>query len=259
MPNHDNGLKVTNFDSGVVIALGDGHDDRVDDHGSSNTISFGNGDGDKFFAVQDSTGDTVTLGDGNHDTAIDDGGLGGNTFILGNGNSDSVIEFDQALHSTVTLGNGDHDYVALISFGFHLGQTDVTFGGPQAELDLGGAQGPSFLTPTTRDQTSIDTSGLDVISGLVQGDHIDLWRGSANIPTLATAANLAGVNGGAVLATGTYNASAHSFTQSATGHDALLTESTGFPGFVRFVSVVLVGAASDVAGSFLHHGVITLG
>ena len=44
MPNHENGLVVINYDSPVVIALGDGHNDRVEDRSrGSNVITLGDG------------------------------------------------------------------------------------------------------------------------------------------------------------------------------------------------------------------------
>ena len=63
-----------------------------------------------------------------------------------------------------------------------------------------------------------------------------------------------------MFASGTYNATAHTFTESATGHDALLTFDTqGAYSGSGFLSVVLVGAAGDIAGSTIHSGTITLG
>ena len=79
------------------------------------------------------------------------------------------------------------------------------------------------------------------MKGLVAGDHIVLPTSD----TLVTGAgNGAGVNNEAVLATGTYNATAGTFTFGGSGgHDTLLTYDDGAH---NFVSVVLVGYTAGV-------------
>jgi hypothetical protein len=131
----------------------------------------------------------------------------------------------------------------------------VTFGGLDAELDLRFSGGQSFVNPTTTGQTSVTTSVLDVISGLVTGDHIVL---PSLGETLATAPNLAGIADQAVFATGTYDAAAETFTEGS-GRDALLTIDSHGSGGTGFFSVVLVGAAHEIAGSTIHVGTITMG
>jgi hypothetical protein len=133
----------------------------------------------------------------------------------------------------------------------------VTFGGLGATLDLSQTAGPSFVVPTTKFQASVDTNNLDKISGLVSGDHIVMSGGDANHDTLAPkTSNLAGIDNQAAFAAGTYEAATHTFTFDRKGPDVLLTYDDGTH---QFLSVVLVGAAGDIAGAAINHGTITLG
>jgi len=289
MPNHDNGLFEIITQPFQSITLGDGHGDGVEDRSSgANTITLGggsydhvrifaaandlvtlgNGNDDYVFAgsVYGLTGpNTFNLGDGVHDSVVVEYSLGGNTVSLGNGDGDHVIlmyPISSSLnYDNVSLGVGAHDTAVLSTTGesgFVIGLASVTFGGPDATLNLSRTAGPSFPSPTTASETSIVTDQLDVVSGLVKGDHIILSGGAANLDALAKKPlpDLAGVHGQAVFATGIYNASAHTFTLGYPGNDALLTYDDGTN---HFVSVVLVGAAGDIAGSTIHHGTITLG
>lgn len=305
MPNHENGQVVINYDWGVDITLGDGHDDRVEDRSpGSNTISLGDGNHD-FVAAPFGGGDTITLGDGEGDAVVEGGrgfntiifgdgahdtfesavfhpGIpdptlffdtvtfgngagdaaiatdtyGGNTFIFGNGDGDRVVfvgrPFSHSEHDTVEFGHGAHDYVALNTIAYGVtGLVDVTFGGPAATLDLSAIQGPSFAYVGWL-QTFVPTTGLDVISGLVRGDHIVVPGSNVFVGR----GQFDGYIHGAVFTVGTYSASAHTFTESVKGLDAVLTFDTTS---AVFVSVVLVGAAGEIAGSTIHDGTITLG
>jgi hypothetical protein len=283
-----NGLGDVVADSsagGNTITLGQGNGDGAFVSGVGDTIALGNGALDQV-GLNGGGGDTVTVGNG-AGVALGDYSTGGNSITLGNGAGDLV--YDPAylvfgpisLGDAITVGNGPNDVVyelnpiaSTVHVGAGAGDTvylltgaagpyislflaTVTFGGPNATLDFNyiGAGGASFATPTLASQTFVSTSTLDVIKGLtVAGDSIVLNAG--NTDTLATTSNLAGVANEAVFAAGTYSALSHIFTESAAGHDALLTFDTGGS---NFLSVVLVGAAHDIAGSTIDSGTITLG
>jgi hypothetical protein len=268
---------------GNTIAVGQGDNSVVADiNGNYDIATLGNGAAD-IGVIYAATGVTMTLGNGDGDIGVDYS-HGGNTFILGNGAGDIVYApvGPDSSGETITVGNGANDTVVeLDSFAstIHLGHgwgdtvwlatgragpgsydAAVSFAARGATLDLFDAGGTSFASPTLASQASVSTAALDVIKGMVAGDSIILPTGAGNTDTLAAAANLAGVANQAVFATGTYNATAHTFTENATGHDALLTVDTqGAYSESGFLSVVLVGAAAEIAGSTIHSGTITLG
>ena len=257
----------------TYIAGGTGRWILHDDSPGDNIITLHSGPEDQVTVFQASH-DVITLGNGSHDFVQTGrgGSFGGsdNTVNLGNGNDDTVYDFQSRetpspFYDTITMGAGARDLVVLTTSAhdthtdspFITGVAHVTFGGPDATLDLRSTSGPSFFPATTAGQTSVDADRLDVIGGLVKGDHIHLSGFQApNTDVLGTSHGLAGVPGEALFATGTYSASVHTFTESAAGQDALLTFDDGTH---HFLSVVLVGAAHEIAGSTIHDGTITLG
>ena len=244
------------------IRLGDGQDSVSLFSGTANFVWLGNGNGDHVidasngadqFDLGNGSADSVSLsGAGNATITIGDGGNSGVTandtgndlIQIGSGANDSVQL--GAGHDTVTLGAGAGDVAQ-----FHAGISQVTFGGPDATADFSPILAASFATPTTASQTSILTNNVNVVVGLVTGDKIII---SSLTDDVTTAHNLAGVSGEAVFTTGTYDASAHTFTESAAGHDALLTFDSEA---ATFVSVVLVGAAAEVGHSTISGEIIT--
>ena len=260
---------VDHRDGNNAIVFGNGARDIFEATGgaANDIVTFGSGDGDIVNNYSQGGGNTFILGDGHGDRVTTDGTR--DTFILGNGAGDRVYDFGpRGRFNTFELGHGAHDYVALTTsfyFPYVRGLAHVTFGGPEAVLDLTHTTGPSFDPPTTTGQTDVFAEGLDVISGLVKGDQIILSGGQANTDTLATASNLAGVPNEAVFVTGTYGILfpghlSNFFAESPTGHDVLLTFDTqGANGGAGVISVVLVGAAGEIAGSTINHGTITLG
>ncbi|HEY2481812.1 MAG TPA: hypothetical protein VGI30_06395, partial [Caulobacteraceae bacterium] len=83
------------------------------------------------------------------------------------------------------------------------------------------------------------------------GDKIILPTGA---DALVSMHNMAGIMNDAVLTTGTYSAGGGTFTESLTGHDALLTYDAGGS---TFVSVVLVGGAAEAAHATISGDTIT--
>jgi hypothetical protein len=273
---HNTNFQIINVDplaANELVVLGDTPKDQVNDFSvNSNTIILGQGAGD---SVNSGTvGDNITLGDGKADMV----NLSGNgailsTVTLGDGANDRVIIdgfVDGSGDNLVSVGNGANDFVSTNGFSdiIHMGTgagdevqlaegfETVSFGGAKATLNLSADLHPSFFPPTTMAQTSVSTTELNIISGLVKGDHIVLAGGLLNTDTLATTSNLAGVAHEAALTAGTYDSVAATFTESAVGADALLTYDTPAGGFV---SVVLVGAAHEIPGSVIHSGTVALG
>ena len=287
---------INNYADDQIITLGDVAKDQVNDYSAGgNTITLGNGAGDSVYS--NAPYDSIFLGNGKADSVFLDKGTYFSDVTLGNGNLDSVTDNGFGF-SLISLGNGAGDTVsantllgdeiavgwgakdvvtafggadgyfietgagsgdvvrldtgAPVGIGGQDGASEVFFGGPNATLDLTYVVGPSSLAAPL-------TYRLDIISGLVKGDHIILSGGSANTDTVASSASLGGVAGEAVLTPGTYDSGAHMFTAGA-GPDALLTYDTqGANGGSGYVSVVLVGAAHEIAGSTIHAGTITLG
>ncbi len=245
------------------IRLADGRDSVSLFSGTANFVSLGNGIGDHVIDASNGA-DQFILGNGSTDSVSLTGG-GNSTISIGNGANSGVTANDTG-NDVIQIGDGANDFVQLgaghesVTFGsgagdvaqFHAGISEVTFGGPDATADFGGIFVASFAKPTTASQTSIATSHLNVVVGLVAGDTIYI---SSLTDDVTTAHNLAGVSGEAVFTTGTYSASAQTFTESASGHDALLTFSSEVSS--TFVSVVLVGAAAEVGHSTISGEAIT--
>jgi S-layer protein len=101
------------------------------------------------------------------------------------------------------------------------------------------------------------TTSLYILSGMVAGDQVVLPVAN---DTIALATNLAGVNGEAVFAHGTYNASAGTFTYGATGSDTLLTfDAVNASSTHALESIVLVGFVATAASTMSYNGAIVLG
>jgi S-layer protein len=237
---HGTGSGMTSGSGGnTEISLGNGVDD-IYLYSGINTVSLGNGANDYVQTVNSSG--HISLGDGAGDIVATTGG--NSTITLGNGAGDHVTI---GSIDTVTLGTGAGDRVD-----FSNSPANVTFQGPSAlaDFDSGQVAVASFATPTTTSQAEISTSNLNVVSGLVAGDQILL----PHVDSLAMATNLAGVAAEAVFTAGVYNAGAGTFTESLSGHDALLTYDSGGS---TFVSVVLVGAAAEIGHSTVSGETIT--
>ncbi|HEY2482106.1 MAG TPA: hypothetical protein VGI30_07910, partial [Caulobacteraceae bacterium] len=184
----------------------------------------------------------VTLGDGAGDT-VEAAGKGADTLHLGAGAGDSVSL--GAGRDIVFLGAGSGDVVAFAS-----GIANVSFAGPAATADLSTVTTASFATPTTASQAQVLTNNLNVITGFTAGDKIVLPAADA----VVVGHNLAGSDGQAVLASGTYDPLGGDFAYGATGHDAMLTYDAGGG---ALVSVVLVGGAAEMAHASVIGDVIT--
>jgi hypothetical protein len=204
--------------------------------------------------------DTVTLGNGNSDSVtISSAGAGTENITLGNGGTTIANENHVILTSSTATAN-IHVGTGVDSVTVGKGIDDVTFGSHTSTatlydtLSLSDLATASFTPPTTASQTSIVTSGLDVITGLVAHDQLAF---SANVTGVATAAadGLAGVSGDASFAHGTYSATNETFTYSASGTDTLVTFATD-AGATTYDSIVLVGT-SFVAPTISGH-VVTL-
>jgi hypothetical protein len=143
------------------------------------------------------------------------------------------------------MGSGSGDTVT-----FGSGIANVSFAGPAATADFSAVTTASFTTPTTASQAQVLTNNLNVITGFAAGDKIVLP--AADIVVVGH--NLAGFNGQAVLASGTYDPVGGDFAYGTAGHDALLTYDAGGG---AFVSVVLVGGAAEMAHATAMGDVIT--
>jgi S-layer protein len=223
------------------ITLGNGAHDLVEVSGngfSTFTVVVGNGlDSEVTTSIGAAT---VTLGNGDGD--ILDTGAGAVTATLGNGTGDTVDLGAGA--ATVTLGTGLGDDVvfgtglATVTFGTHI-PSPVT-PGQFDTANFTDVLSPSYLTPTTTSQVAVLTSHINIVTGLVAGDHIIL---PVTDTIVMGGANGAGIAGDASFASGTYSAAAGTFSFGASGHDSLLTyDSTALHTGV-YVSVVLVGTS----------------
>jgi hypothetical protein len=203
--------------------------------------------------------DTITLGSGAD--YVKTAGSGTENITLGNGGTPALPNRVDLTGSTavdnVIVGTGMNNVI----LGDGSAQERVGFGQHAAtatfydEVTLTNVNA-SFATATASTATSVPTTSLYVMSGLHAGDKILL---PLSTDTLALAANLAGANGAALLAHGTYNASAGTFTYAASGADTLLTFDTVNTSTHTFSSVVLVGFAATAASSMAYDGTITLG
>jgi hypothetical protein len=209
---------------------------------------------------------TGTTGGGNSDITFTDGVLNtvdvtlttgtANVVSLGNGTDDLVNLSTGAAAATVTLGTGLGDDVlfgtglATVTYGAHTSSTLAGFD----TANFTDVSSPSYLTPTTTSQVSVLTSHIDIVTGLVSGDHIILPAADAIV---TGGGNGAGIAGDASFASGTYSAAAGTFSFGASGHDTLLTYDSTVAHTGVYVSVVLVG--TSVTSHATHAGdVITL-
>jgi hypothetical protein len=227
---------------------------------SGTTVSAGTDNADVSIALAGTAaGDTdnVVLGNGNDSVAVR--GSGTENITLGNGGTAAAVNTvdlnGSTAVATVVVGTGMND-VTLGS-----GLEKVTFGRHVATAsfyDMVGATSTSasFSSATTSSQNSVATANLDIVSGLVAGDKIVL---PVATDSLAAATNLAGANGAALLAHGSYNASSGSFVYNPSGSDSLLTYDAVNGSSHPFVSLVLVGVSFSSAITESNNGTITLG
>jgi len=227
----------------LTATLGDGgnattQQSVTDTQAGNAVITVTAGNGQNTINISGSTGaETVTLGNGGTSTHS-------NAVTLGNG-TDSVSVGTG--FNTVTLGTG----VDTLTFGSHV-STTTSHDTVVVTVATAGAVNTAASSATSFTFATAVTNA----TGLVAGDKINLAAVVPAVsPTLAavsennaqlTATNLAGqANAGATsgiaLAEGTYNATTHAFTYSATGPDSLLTFDTSNAGAANYHSIVLVG------------------
>jgi S-layer protein len=182
------------------------------------------------------------------------GGTGVDTITGGTG-ADTLVG---GAGADVIVGGGGKD---VITGG--TGADKITLSGNTSTLvSVAGDSGANISTST---QTSMLTTGFDVVFGASAGTTVNLsgitsvFALTANIGTVL---NLAGVNNSVVLAKGTYDAAVGSFTYATNGADSVLTYDTDatLTGGVEnnaFESIVLVGYNSSALTTVIG-GVITL-
>jgi len=211
--------------------------------------------------------DTVTAGDGNNVITIGNTNSANASVTLGAGNNTVDLHLTQG-KDTITVGNGNNILKGgagndIISVGS--GTNTITGGAGADTITLAAHagkvdtivqnSGDSGLNNATVTQTSELTGGFDVVKGIAAGDKIDLSAMAAsNTAVTLSAANLAGVAGHAVFATGTYDAVNGVFNYGATGADTVVTYDHA--GGV-FESIILVGYHAG-ANTAIAAGIITL-
>jgi hypothetical protein len=215
------------------ITLGNGKADMVDVTAAAGTetISLGNGAGDTVTVV-DAVGtstSTITVGNGGtatHVNVVDvSADIGAATITVGTGVDTVKLGPGQEVASGTSAAG-----VQTVTFGAHT-STTISYDTLDLSLDLGN----NSFANAGNNPSSIITSGLDIVTGLVKGDQIVLPQTDT---VVANAASLAGAIGDVEFAHGTYSASAGTFAYNASGADTLMTyDSDG----THLVSVVLVG------------------
>ncbi|MBP0595371.1 DUF4214 domain-containing protein [Paraburkholderia sp. LEh10] len=213
--------------------------------------------------------DTISSGNGNN---VIHGGAGVNTITVGNG--DNTIDVG-AGGSTITAGNGwnvinggaGNDTIKVGTGG------NLITGGADADVITFGAHGAGIvdglkyaaLSGTNDTGAAITATGavtgLDIVTGLHAGDTINLGAAAGTLSS-----DLAGTFAHAVAAgtasaeivRGTYDATAHTFTASASGADSMVQWADATPGNGT-AAIVLVGYAGAAASHMDAAGVITLG
>jgi S-layer protein len=210
---------------------------------------------------------SITTGAGN-DTIT--GGAGVDTIVTGAGNNTvnagagADVITGGAGNDTINGGAGADTIVGG-------GGDDVITGGAGADvITLSGktstvtiaAVGETGTNNATLTQTSLITTGFDVVKGAAAGDKIDL---SAVFATAATgdltigSSTFQGTASKVVVTYGTYDAAAGTFTFAANGADSVVTyDNDGTGAGTTFESIVLVGY-HVASGSTAAAGVITLG
>ena len=206
--------------------------------GNTDTVTLGNGN--DYVKTAGSGTENITLGNGGTAATPNKVDLSGSTavdhVVVGNG-MNNVILGDGSAQETVTFAT----HTNSASFYDTVTLTDTN---------------ASFTTSTATTATSVSTTSLYIVKGLQAGDQVAL---PVATDSLALAANLAGANGEALLAHGTYNASAGTFTYNANGGDTLLTYDTINSSSHAFSSVVLVGFSASSASTMQYNGAILLG
>jgi hypothetical protein len=222
------------------VTLGNGHDFVQLNTGAHNSVSLGSGNGDTIWDFSNGT-DSLSVQNGNGDWIYASGthpvsihmGNGINDVAEHEGGGNAAISVGTGLGDTVEVGSG----VDTVSFGAHAPSLTLW-----DTLDLDNLTAQSFTPQTTASQVSVLAGGLDVVSGLAHGDHIDLPGAASGDTVGGVITNLAGVAGEVVFSTGTLSGGV--FTYSAGGHDALMIYDNGSGGFV---DVALVGGAAEAA------------
>lgn len=203
---------------------------------------------------------TITTGAGD-DTIT--GGAGINTIVTGNGTNGvtggavvdtitggtGVDTINAAAGNDVIVGGGGADQITAGA-----GADKVTVSGNTATI-FQGAIGASGTNTSTTIQTSELTSTFDVIYGATAGLKINLFNTDIITATLTTAAtNLAAsaTDDSAMMARGTYDSAAGTFTYAANGLDTALTYDSTLNGAITAETIILVGfvsgASTAVAG-----------
>jgi len=219
---------------------------------------------------------TITLGNGANTVTT----AGFNDVITLGSGVDSVTAgagADRITFAAHTPGNDTVNLAAGVTAGF--AAIDTGYFGFNPVLTAGNT------APLPYASNSASTSGMDIITGLVAGDKIQLtttavYANAANatvttgslVPnatsytslTTLTAANLTttGLADNAIeLVRGTYTASSNSFVGSSTGTDTMLVyDANATAGAVVAEAVVLVGyVANNLTGMGGASGLITLG
>ena len=112
------------------------------------------------------------------------------------------------------------------------------------------------MNATLNTATSELTATFDIVRGAVAGTKIDLsaFAGLTIAAADLAATNLAGVEGHAVFAAGTYDAANGVFAYGAAGADTVLTYDNG----ASFESIVLVGFHAAATTAITVGGIVTL-
>lgn len=200
---------------------------------------------------------TITAGDGANTINVS-GTSGVATITLGNGGTSLAAQ-------TVTTGSGA-DVVSVGSgvntINAGAGADRITFAadGATANVDtvVIGAANHTGVNAATSTSLSISTTSFDIVTGLTKGDKVDVAAVNNGV-TYAAATNLAGGgNDTIVLAKGTFDAVAKTFTYSASGTDTLVTFDADATATIDYHSLVLVGYVT-AASTAVSSGVLTLG
>ena len=209
------------------------------------TITAGVGSGTAVQTIDvlaNSGTENITLGNGANVVTLGAGGT--NTLVVGTGANIVTI-------TDYVVATGAQD---LVTFGAHTGVDAVVLGFVVDSAN-------NTATPST---VSISTTSDAIFTGLAKGDTISFAAAHAQTQaslaanaTVTAATNLAGVLGNVAEAFGTYNATAQTFTYSATGTDALVTADVGLNSSHVYTSIVLVGYHGTL--STLAASVTTLG
>lgn len=249
---------ITVASSGVTLTGGAGAVKFTDSSiaaGKTDTVTAGDGDNIITIGAGNSGKATVTLGNGNNTVNLT-GTQGKDIVTVGNGNN-NIIGGDGA--DTINVGSGNNSVKGgmgadVITFAAHTGKVGTVV------MSASGDTGANNATVT---QTSELANTFDVIKGFTAGDKIDLsainagFYGTSGLVLAGT--NLAAVDNKVVFVTGTYDATAGTFTYSASGADTAVTyDTTTGSAAVTGETIILVGVHAG-ATTTATGGVITLG